>query len=63
MNIVLKRIVLTLVVLLSLPVLFQIYQPLISGAVGAVINIIGFFLSPIILFAVLVIFVVRAWKK
>lgn len=63
MSLLIKRIALILIVLLSFPVLFQFYQPLFLGVVGVLLTTIGFFLSPIILLAVLLVFVVRAWKN
>ncbi len=63
MQLFIKRIVLILVVLLSLPVLFQLYQPILLGTIGLFLGAIGFFLSPIILFAVLLVFVIRAWNN
>lgn len=64
MNIYRKRILLVLIVLLSLPILLHVYQPgIVLGAFGLMVGAIGFLLSPIILFAVLLVFVIQAWKE
>jgi hypothetical protein len=59
-----KRIVLVLLALLSLPVLLHIYQPAMRLGAGAyALGWIGQKISPIILFGALIYLVVKEWNK
>ena len=59
-----KRVILVLLVLLSLPVLLHIYQPALSLGVGIfALGWIGQKISPIILFGVLAYVVIKEWNR
>lgn len=59
-----KNIFLILLVLLSLPVLLFVYNPSMHlGAWGLMLGAIGMTVSPVILFAVLLLYVKEHWKR
>jgi hypothetical protein len=58
-----KKILLIALVLLSLPILLHVYQPAWSlGGWGLMLGAIGYFVSPILLFSVLLYTVKAQWK-
>ncbi|MCB9808349.1 hypothetical protein H6770_03780 [Candidatus Peribacteria bacterium] len=58
-----KKLLLTLLVLLSLPALLFIYNPSMHlGAIGLMLGAIGMTISPVILYTVLLLYVKQKWK-
>ena len=62
MNVLLKRMLLVLLVLLSLPILLAVYNPSLQlGGVGLILGGIAMTISPLVLFGSLLYLVTRLW--
>lgn len=62
MNVLLKRILLVLLVLLSLPIVLPVYNPSLQlGGLGFILGGIALTISPVVLFGSLLYLVTRLW--